>query len=269
MQKCRTARGIVYNERRNKWLIEVKRSLERDKGDGCLCPHRVIGGKLGDDGGQVSVVHARDDVRIGGNRNSGRDEQTRCRDKQCSHSRCSAGSRASPLLQAGVDRFDHLHVAFAHDAGLASIWSSAVARPLTEKLRVRGPLVCALAECEGVRGFINSIARLISGTHAISFPCRSSLPPGAQLQDKALSWSAASIPRGDARARCSSRRRKGLSPCRRHCGHLHGSFTVKQAKVPASVPARFASCRPASVLSCERDYRLRRRADPTCSASHS
>jgi hypothetical protein len=183
MQNCRTAREIVYNKRRNKWLMEVKRSLERDKGDGCLCTHRVIGGKLGDNGRQVSVVHARNDVRIGGTRNSGRDEQTRCRDKQGSHSRCSAGSRASPLLQAGVDRFVHLHVAFAHDAGLASIWSSAVARPLTEKLRVRGPLVCALGECEGVRGSINSIARLISGTHAISFalsvviaPWRS--PPG-------------------------------------------------------------------------------------------
>jgi hypothetical protein len=37
-------------------------SLERDRGDGCLCPYRVIGGKLGDDGGQVSGVHATDDA---------------------------------------------------------------------------------------------------------------------------------------------------------------------------------------------------------------
>jgi hypothetical protein len=66
---------------------------------------------------------------------------------------------------------------------------------------------------------------------------------------RVLSWQHAksSTTRRTARARCSSRRRKGLSPCRRQCGHLHGSFIVKQARVPASVPARFASCRPAGV----------------------
>jgi hypothetical protein len=74
MQNGRTAGEIVHNERRKKWLIRVKRSLERDKGDGCLCTHRVIGGKLGDDGGRLSVVRAIDDAGIGGIRNSYRDE---------------------------------------------------------------------------------------------------------------------------------------------------------------------------------------------------
>jgi hypothetical protein len=103
-------------------------------------------------------------------RNSGGDEQkTHRRDKQASHSACSA--RASPHLQAGVDRFDRFHVVSAHDTGLAPTWpSSAVARPLTEELRLESPLVCTDAESEGVRGFVNLIARLLSGTHAISFP---------------------------------------------------------------------------------------------------
>jgi hypothetical protein len=74
MQNCRTAREIVYNERRKKWLIRVKRSLERDKGDGCFCTHRMIGGKLRDDSGRLSVVRAMDDAGIGGTRNSDRDE---------------------------------------------------------------------------------------------------------------------------------------------------------------------------------------------------
>jgi hypothetical protein len=143
----------------------------------------VIGGKLGDDGGRVSVVHSTDDVGVGGSRTSGGDKQTRCHDKQASHDACSVCSRASPHVQAGVDRFG-FHVAFAHDAGLASTWSSAVASPLTEKLRLQSPLVCTDAKCEGVRGSVNLIARLSSGTHAISFalsividPWRCS-PPG-------------------------------------------------------------------------------------------
>ena len=151
----------------------MKHSLERDKGDGCLYPHGVIRGELGDDGGQVSVVHASDNVGIGGTRNSGRDEQTHCREKQASHNACSVGSRASQHLHAGVDRFDCFHVAFAHDTGLAPSSFSAIVRPSTEGLRLLSPLVCMDAECEGVRGSANLIARLISGTHAIPLRCLS------------------------------------------------------------------------------------------------
>jgi hypothetical protein len=74
MQNGRTAWEIVYNERRKKRLIRMKRSLERDKGDGCFGTHRMIRGKLGDDGGRVSVVRAMDDAGVGGTRSSDRDE---------------------------------------------------------------------------------------------------------------------------------------------------------------------------------------------------
>jgi hypothetical protein len=61
----------------------------------------------------VSAVHAGDDVGIGGTRNPGRDEQTHCREKQGSNGHYSVASRASPHPQAGIDRFDRFHIAFA------------------------------------------------------------------------------------------------------------------------------------------------------------
>lgn len=95
VQNRRTTWAVSDDESRENWLVQTWRSPEGDKGNGCICPRRMISRKLGNDRGRVSIVCAHDGVRIGGTRNPGHDQKTRCL-KQVSRGPSGPGSPFSP-----------------------------------------------------------------------------------------------------------------------------------------------------------------------------